>query len=258
MPENAGTDAEPKPLAAVEPFDEGDLRALAEPLCRDPQYNDRRLVLRRKLGALAKAFLTREGADLPPLLSRTSLHAPHAFNGKRVARIWTYLCRDKKEKTRLRKVVGADLAKDLDAAYRNAYLCVAVEAEALEVSLRIHGDAWFDGANVQRRVKAEGPRALTAILNELDGYTLRLADWKGEWACGSIEPEQLTEFFGYFEPGRHQLLVDRRFPAPASQPAVRALSFAPEVPAHLMDELARLVPLYRYAAWSQESDFLFG
>ncbi|MCB9904418.1 MAG: hypothetical protein H6831_08425 [Planctomycetes bacterium] len=258
MTKPAEIDAEPTPFGSIEPFSEADLHALAEPLCRDPQYNEHRLALRRKLGTLAKAFLARGKGELPPLLARTSLHAPHPFNGKRVARIWTYLCRDKAEKARLKKVVGADLAKDLDAAYRNAYLCIAAESEALEVSLRIHSDAWFDGANFQRRVAAEGPKGLTKLLNELEGFTLRLDDWKGEWVCGGLGPERVEEFFGYYKPGEHRLLIDRRFPAPANQPAVRALSFAPEVPEHLLDELSRLVPLYRFAAWSKESDFLFG
>ena len=31
-----------------------------------------------------------------------------------------------------------------------------------------------------------------------------------------------------------------------------------EVPGMLADALCRLVPLYRYCAWSDESDFLFG
>jgi len=30
-----------------------------------------------------------------------------------------------------------------------------------------------------------------------------------------------------------------------------------DVPRQLVAEMARLVPLYRYMAWSQESDFLF-
>jgi len=250
-------EAEPRPASEIEPFSEADLGALADPLSRDAAYNEHRLALRRKLGALSKAFLARGKGELPPLLARTSLHAPHAFNGKRVSRLWTYICRDKAEKSRLKKVVGADLAKDLDAAYRNAYLCLAVESDALEVSLQIHSDAWFDGANFQRRVAAEGPKELTKLLNELDGFTLRLADWKGEWVCGKLEPEQLTEFFGYYKPGEHKLVLDRRFPAPRNQPAVRAMSFTPEVPEHLLEELNRLVPLYRFAAWSKESDFLF-
>ena len=75
-------------------------------------------------------------------------------------RIWAYLTRTKAEKTRLRRVLGPDLAKDLDAAYRNAYLCLAIEAEALEVSLRIHPEGWYDGQNLLHRTKAEGVRPL--------------------------------------------------------------------------------------------------
>ena len=259
MPSPTTDSGEPRPAEGALAFEEGDLRVLSEALARDPQYNDRRLVLRRKLLALAKRFVARERRPKLPLEARTSLHAPHAFNGNRVRRLWAYLCRDKKEKGRLRRVVGADLAKDLDAAYRNAYLCLAVEADRVEVSLRIHADAWFDAMNLKRRLDAEGLDGLVALLKELDGFTLRIADWKGEWPCGpTMDRVRLKEFLGFWEPGTHALLVERTFPAPPDQPAARAALFAEEVPEALLDELERLVPLYRFAAWSKESDHLFG
>jgi len=249
---------EPLPFEGGVVFEESDLYALSEGLGRDPQYNDKRLALRRKLGALAKEFVAEKRRPKLPLASRTSLHNPHAFNGNRVRRIWAYISRDKQEKGRLRRVVGADLAKDLDAAFRNVYFCLAVEAEAVEVSIRIHPDAWFDGQNLKRRVAAEGCEGLCAILNELDGYFLRLADWKGEWRCGDLERRRLEEFFAYYEPGTHSLAVERRWPAPPGQPAVRQALFAEGVPETLVSELHRLEDLYRYAAWSKTSDFLFG
>jgi len=241
-------------------LEEGDLYALSEGLNRDPQYDDRRLVLKRKLGALAKRFTASPRRPKLPLESRTSLHHPHAFNGMRVRRLWAYVCRDKKEKGRLRRVIGAELARDLDAAFRNAYFCLAVEAEAVEVSLRIHSDAWFDGQNLKRRVEAERPEHLRAILNDLPGgaYRLRLADWQGDWRCGELQPEALEEFFGYYEPGTHALALERRWPAPKAQPAVREALFGEEVPDVLLEEMERLVPVYRYMAWSKESDYLFG
>ena len=73
--------------------------------------------------------------------------------------MWTYACRGKAEKKRLRGTLGADLAKDLDAAYRNAYFCAAVESDALEVSLRIHADAWYDAQNLAKRLKNQQPVA---------------------------------------------------------------------------------------------------
>lgn len=257
-PAGAGSPApEPRPLEGELTFEEGDLFALADPLSRDPQHNERRLILRRKLLALGKVFLSGPGAGLG-LECRTSLHNPHTFNHNQVRRIWAYLCRGKGEKQRLRRVLGPDLARDLDAAYRNAYLCLAAESEALEVSLRIHPDGWYDGQNLVRRVAAEGPRPLLALLDALPGFFLRLADWKGEWRCGGMPPERLEEFFRFYRPGEHALVLERRWPGPRAVPEARRALFAPEVPALLLAELGRLLPVYRYAAWSSESDFLFG
>ena len=80
-------------------------------------------------------------------------------------------------------------------------------------------------------------------------------DWKGRWECGSLTEEQLEEFLSYYVPGDHRLTVSRRWPVP---PAARVAAFAPEVAAELVTEVLRLVPLYRFTAWSKESDHLLG
>lgn len=250
------TDSDPEPQAKAElvPLDEGDFHSLSQGLARDPQYNDRRLVLRRKLLSLTKVFAAEAKVAGVEFDVRTSLHAPSSFNGNQVKRIWGYATRNKAEKKRLKGVLGADLAKDLDAAYRNAYICAAVESDAVEVSLRIHADAWFDGQNIVSRVKKEGVDGWKRELNALEGFRLRLADWKGEWICGALGREKLEEFLKYYKPAEHALLVERRWPAP---PGARAPLFGAEVPRTIVAEMMRLVPLYRYMAWSQESDFLF-
>jgi hypothetical protein len=248
---------EPRPASGAIAFAEGDFHALSEPLDRDPQFDGARLETRRKLLALgkraAKELAEPHGRTLD---QRTSIHHPRPFNGMRVRRLWAYLMRPKKEKTLLRRTLGAELAKDLDAAYRNAYLCLAVEAEALEVSFRIHRDAWYDGQNLVRRVGAEGLDGWLALLRQLEGFTLRMDDWKGEWPLGpDLDSQRLNEYLGYYVPGDHALTIDRRFPAPRG---ARDHAFGPEVPDLLLAELARLAPLYRYAVWSDESPFLFG
>ncbi len=250
---NSTTDSEPAPVAGLVPLEEGDFHALSSGLSRDPQYDDRRLLARRKLGAIGKQAVARI-RDVE-LSSRTSLHRPHTFNGMRVRRLWAYVCRGKKWKKKLGKVLGAELAKDLDAAYRNAYLCVALEPDALETSLRIHVDAWYDGQNLSKRLAREGTTRWLELLNELDGYRLRLADWKGEWRCGELDRDRIEDFLGFWKPGEHALSVEKRWPAP---PGARQHAFAPEVPETLVQELVRLVPLYRFTAWSSESDFLLG
>lgn len=248
-------EAEPRPLREIVPFEEGDFHVLSEGLAKDPQYNDRRLATRRKLGALGKEAVRRaaEGEDGVELLSRTSLHHPTTFNGMRVRRLWTYVCRGKKAKTKLRRILGAELAKDLDAAYRNAYLCLAIESDALEVALRIHKDAWYDGQNLVNRVEREGLDGWIERLNATPGYRLRLDDWKGEWRCGELDRDRVTEFLKYYKPGDHSLTVERRWPAPAG---ARGGVLGEGVPEALLDEVAALIPLFRYSAWSEESDFL--
>ena len=248
---------EPRPLTSGLVFEPWDFESLAPDRARSAEYNDRRLLARRRLGGLAKAFVARAKEDGLALASRTSIHNPHTFNANRVQRLWAYLTRPKAEKTRLRKVLGRDLAKDLDSAYRNAYLCFAIEHERIEVSFRVHVDAWYDGRNLTRRVEKDGVHAWLALLNTLEGFQLRLHDWRGEWRCGSLTPESLEEFLRFYEPGEHSLVCDRRWPVPAD-PAAREQVLSDDVPGILMDELARLVPLYRFAVWSTESDYLFG
>jgi len=241
-------------MTSHEAFQEGDFHALSPACARDPQYDDRRLVLRRKLLALGKAAVARAGEEGVALEARGSLHNPTSFNAMKVERMWTYLCRVKAEKKRLRATLGLDLAKDLDAAYRNAYLCAAAESDALEVSLRIHADAWYDGQNLANRLKAEGTAGWIGILNRLEGFRLRLADWRGEWTCGSLTRERIEDFLKYWKPGEHALAVERRFPA---SPGNRGETLDPEMPGRMVELAVELLPLYRFSAWSQESDFLF-
>ncbi len=247
---------EPRPAAGRVLFEEGDFHGLSSGLAGDPQYNDRRLLARRKLLALGKEAAERIATSNGPSLEcRTSLHHPSTFNGMRVRRLWAYLTRSKADKRKLKSVLGPELAKDLDSAYRNAYLCLAIEADALEVSFRIHPDAWYDGENLKKRVQRDGVADWRGILNELSGYFLKLHDWKGEWRCGELSTESLEEYLASWTPGEHGLAVERRFPAP---PGARGAALEEGAADALLDEVERLVPLYRYAAWSGESDALFG
>lgn len=245
---------EPSALRDAIQFEEGDFHALSERLCGDPQFNDRRLLARRKLLTLGKSLAARAKDLGVELDSRTSLHAPSAFNAMRVRRLWTYAFRAKAEKKRLKAQLGAELGADLDAAYRNAFLCIALESEHVEVSLRLHPDGWYDGQNLLNRIKREGLGPWLEQLNALRGFFLRMHDWKGEWRCGELDTAKLKDYLGYYKPGEHRMSIERRWPAPAG---ARGAVLDPGVPAMLVEEALRLLPLYRFTAWSRESDFLF-
>ncbi len=247
--------AEPLPLKGAICFEEGDFHALSDALAGDAEGNARRLIARRKLLAIGKDACKRAAEHGHKLECRTSLHNPNQFNGMRVRRIWAYVTRSKAEKKRLKGVLGAELGKDLDAAFKNAYLCFAIEAEALEVSLRIHSDAWYDGQNLKNRVERGALRAWLEELNRLDGFFLRMDDWKGEWRCGALTIEALEEFLSYYTPGEHRLAVERRWPAPAG---ARGGALEPEAVREMSAQFERLLPLHAFTGWSLENNFLFG
>jgi hypothetical protein len=92
-------------------------------------------------------------------------------------------------------------------------------------------------------------------LDGLEGFTLRMHDWKGAWECGTADAQALEEYLGFYVPGEHRLTVERRWPAPEG-PA-REAALGEEVPGMMLAEAQRLLPLYRFAAWSAESDHLF-
>jgi hypothetical protein len=247
--------AEPAPLSGEILFEEADFRGLSPTLAANPEYNAHRLAARRRLLTLGKRVAREAGALGSPLDCRTSLHNPTTFNGHRVTRLWAYLTRPKKERTALKRLLGPELGKDLDSAYRNAYLCLALETDALEVSLRIHPDAWYDGQNLKNRVAKEGLEPWRALLNELAGFQLRMHDWKGDWRCGALTPEKLEEYFGYYVPGDHRLTIERRWPAPEG---ARGGALEAGCAAELEREVLRLLPALRYASWSVEANHLLG
>ena len=244
--------AEPAVLRGEIAFEEGDFHALSPALASDADANAHRLATRRKLLSLGKITIKEAGLDLE---CRSSLHNPNSFNSMRVRRLWAYLVRPKSAKRELKSILGSDLGKDLDAAFRNAYLCLAIEADALEVSLRIHSDAWYDGQNLTNRVAKEGLEGWLEELNRLDGFFLRMDDWKGEWRCGELTPEKLEEFLGYYVPGEHRLTVERRWPCPSG---ARAHAMGVGVAEAMRSELLRLLPLYRFTAWGPLNMHLFG
>lgn len=251
----SATDAEPRAGRGPVVLADADFRALTPPLDASPEYNAARLAARTKLATLGKHAAKRLAEQGLVLDTRTSIHNPHPFNGMRVRRLWTYLMRPKKHKTLLERELGADLAKDLDAAYRNTYLCIALESECVEVSVRVHADAWIDATNLLRRIESEGVAAMIEVLRPLDGYFLRLHDWKGEWPCERVETSALEEFFRYWKPGEHRLTVERRWPAPEGAREAVTSAAAGE---HLLAEVERLADAYRFLAWGPENDRLFG
>lgn len=246
--------SEPPPLDPREVrFLPTDFEKYHERIQRDPEFNDARLEIRRKLDAIGKHLVTALATKDLELVSRASLHHPYRFNAFRVASQWVYLSRGEKERKAIVKHLGADLGKDLDQNYVHTILVLEIAEKGLQIALRIHQSAWWDGENLKRNLKSEAKRdELAAALRPLAGYGLRIGDNRRVRACAEIEGRDLAEAMGYYTPGDQWLHVERAI--------ARGDPFVvdPGLLERLEAEFRALLPAYRSMKWSKENDRLFG
>jgi hypothetical protein len=211
----------------------------------DPEWNGRRLELRRRLqdfGDAARAELQRAaGLDLE---RRESLHHPHASNGNRVARQRTMLFRGKKERKALQSFLGPELAKDLDSAHRSVHFHLTVEERRACWGLRWEQDAWFDlNVLVKRAEEGDGRAALTEACRGAEGLALEV-DGGGPRPAAKVGERDWRDLAGFLQPGRNALDCLRRMTREEAVAAGAGLA------ALVTADFLRLAPLYRLGCWS--------
>ncbi|HHI80979.1 MAG TPA: hypothetical protein ENK02_13510 [Planctomycetes bacterium] len=236
-------------------FDPSDFAAYSPKHQRDREANAWRLRVRRKLGELgkaAKAHLKKEcGLNLS---CRTNLNHPYKFNFGRVQAQWAYLSRSPKDKKALVERVGPAIGEDVDTHYIQTTFVLSVDREGFEIALRIHPQAWWDSQNLKNRVLSATAEMddWTETLNEIgEGYVLSLHNWKKEYPCGDLYPDQIENFFSFFEPGNHSLSIRHRIPAKL------AVGLGPELGPLALEGLSKLAPAYQFLTWTEENNWLF-
>lgn len=210
----------------------------------DPEWNGRRLELRRRLQDLGDGLRARlERAAGLDLERRESLHHPHASNGNRVARQRTMLFRGKKERKALQSFLGPELAKDLDSAHRSVQFHVTVEERRAAWGLRWEQEAWFDlNVLVKRAEDGEGRAALSAACRPAAGFALEV-DGGGPRPLEKVGERDWRDLAGFLQPGRNALDCVRR--QTREEVLAAGAGWADQVAA----DLERLAPLYRLGCW---------
>ncbi len=215
------------------------------------EWNGKRLEIRRKLesyGKTARETVAAQGVDWDV---RTSLHHPFEFNGFRVSKQWMYCMRGKKEKTALKKILGAELGKDLDSSFRNLHFALTIDESSLEIALRIYPEAWYDGQNLKNKcADDERRKEFAGLLQKARGFEYRIHDWKNFHNAAEASAEKLKEFFRYYVPGEHRWTlfhtISREDPLATSGEFVDVFL-----------ESAKIVgQIYRFACWSPQNNYL--
>ena len=158
----------------MQSFQKRDFLAYEKHRQDDPEYNALRLSVRRKLAGIAAAA-KKQAKDLgTELASQAGLHHPYTFNNYRVSEQRAYLCRNNRERKKLAVFFGDALGKDAETHYIQTILEACLDAEVLQVGLRIHPMAWWDGENLKKKVLVPGGMAeWCTMLNALPvGFAL--------------------------------------------------------------------------------------
>ena len=213
----------------------------------DPEWNGRRLEIRRRLQALGDDLKQRFSEQGIALDRRESLHNPHASNGKKVRRQRTMLFRDKKAKKALQSFLGKELGRDLDSAVNNAHFQLGLDVDGAYWGLRIDQGAWYDlNVLIKRAEEGEGRAELVAAAQAAPGYILRL-DGKGDRPLEGMSDRDWRDLAGTVRPGETSLEVIQRMPAAAVAEA------GEDFDEGVVEDLLRLAPRYRLANWALDS-----
>ncbi|MFN0058995.1 MAG: hypothetical protein ACKVX7_11105 [Planctomycetota bacterium] len=221
-------------------------------LARDPIHNAARLEVRRKLDGFGKRLAKRYALAGETFVSRASLHHPYRFNAYKVETQFVYLSRSDVERNKIKKILGAELGADLDQNYVHTLITLEIHEHGLELALRVHQNAWWDGENLKRQAAREDARTrLAAALHALPGFAMRIHDFRREHPCETMTGAELVETFKYYKPGEHWLHIERAL-ARADE-----LVTVPGLESRLATIFDTLLPVYRAIRWSPENNFLF-
>jgi hypothetical protein len=217
-------------------------------------FTRERLDVKQQLLALARA--------LEPTFEKLGLRVqryasdeyPSLRNGKCVDAQWVFFWRTEEERLVLEREV--DLEKTLAATLadptpmtRHAFLCLRLDHDGLELSFRLHRDAWVDRLNLANKLEeAEWRSELVALLHQLpQGVDLTLGDEANLDPRGTTA-EQLAEIVarhGELDPKEGFL----RLGVTLQRDEVNSVGAG--LPDALEPQLGALAEVYRFVAWSE-------
>lgn len=243
-------------------FQQHDFDAYAPQKWRSNVYNLERMQAKDKLLCLGRDLSPLlPTPDAEPLSLEASMEHPAVWNGNQVSEQSIYFIRPEAERQELRgrlaksQSISSLLAEP--APYRDhVHLCIVLRQDDLAVGLSLHREAMVDWQNSAKRTgDAWQLQSFLDRVHRLDEAFL-LSLHGGE----PIAPKTLTaeslkgalaaEAPSRTGPSKPVLQLVRRYPR--SDPSLMEPSFLER----LREDLAALLPLYAFLAWSRQHDLV--
>ena len=237
-------------------FSASEFDAYAPPRASSNAFNRPRLEAREKAMALGRVMQADATALALPLELRASDEHPSLWNKRSVTAQWLFLWRDAAARRALEALL--DDGRSLQATltdptpfFRHAFLALHIDHDGVEVSLRVHGDAWVDARNLRARcASVEGRAELVAAIRQLpEDFVLGVSD------AARVPVRDVTDatldgaIAAWLQPNQWWSVG-----WPLSRSVVLDQAGALEEP--ILAAFRALVPIYRLVAWSRDNDLI--
>lgn len=218
-------------------------------------HNLPRMRVKESMLALADAVQEGLSEELAGLARAASDEIPNILNHKKVDAQWIYWTRDNPA----RQALATFLEKlELDETAllhtlpqdKHVILGLVLRHEALWLGLRVASGAAVDRRNLAAKLAKSWERErLLELLAALPDETL-FGPEDAARPVRELDAEGLSAQAEALGPGAAAWCVG------VSLPAAEVLELGADLAPHLADKLARLAPLYRFVAWTQDNDHI--
>lgn len=235
-------------------FSEADFEAFQPARAGSNAYTLPRLKAQERCVAAARGLAEVARASGLGVELRASDAAPSLWNKHRVTAQWVFLWRDAAARQALEALLrqGRSLGETLTDPtpfYRHAFLALYLDVEAVEVTVRVHGDAWADVRNLRALVAQDGAaQALCDILASLGPSAVLGVTGGPSWAAARVDPAALRASVDALT------APDAWWHVTARIPRAEALALGADLGARLTFEFGQLLPVFRAVAWRPDND----
>ena len=253
-------------------FTARDFDAYAQKKWQSNAFTRERLEVRQKLVAIGRSIAGKLiGSDGSPLAFETSVEYPALWNHKQVQSQNLYFFRNEQARRELDAILNrqkpiAAMIEDPSPHKNHPFLGIAVLEDGVRLGLELHPEADVDRRSLEKKCQDyfEKERFLSLLCElgsehrmgtfvshaALPGQPLPKIDLARLVPCSELEMTKLDALLTQLANekcalfvGQHFLRTDRR---------VESVDFFPIVE----ESMERLLPLYRFLAWSRDNDFL--
>jgi hypothetical protein len=243
-------------IVVFEGFTEADFDAYLAARASSNTFNRPRIEARLKAVSLARQLQERAAAAGLALETHASDAAPSLWNKRHVTAQWAFLWRDHEARRRLEEVLdkGRTLSATLSDPtpyFRHAFIALFLDAERVDVSLKVHGDAWVDVRNLRARCNDDAACAvLVEALHALpEGYVMGVTGG-ATIAARATDAVLLRDTLASLHESAQWWFVGRELPR------ADAVSMGAALGLWIEETFTALMPVYRLVAWSHDNDLV--